>query len=690
MLKTRNLDDQTYAEIVEAARGRLPWLCPQWTDHNSTDPGITLIELMAWYKELQQYQMNRVTDTLKLKLLKLVGAVPRPASPARCAVEIRPDAPPRLQGERLYTQEGIPFELLSAVTQSRRVIARVCVRSGEREMDISEMAGERPVTFLPFELDGERAVLRIGFSRVGEGTQWLWFDVDEPAGVDRNPFADEWQTPRNIRWICEGAQGTLLIEDNTHALSRDGYVGVQPVGEWPVGEDGLYWMTLRLEDPGCEERVRLSAISAERYRVVQRETWASTRRFCVPKRSDWHTDLTDALGRDGQLAVFLRTGEGWEQTDRWQTETGPQGRRVCVDSSTAVQDGEENLLILCLDPLRSGELLFDARGLPGETFFLRLEGRKALTEHFSLLCNTLYRDGKVRPALWRCVDDFYPYGPRDRVFIYNAARETITFGDGEHGALLQGGPGAVLAAELTVSYCALGNIPSGVNLCFDDGVPLRNTAADGGADRENVSEVQARLLKELSQTRKCVSVQDYERLAKLTPGLRVAAAKAIPAFDPDEPTGVCRTPTVTVVVVPDGAGDRPMPDRRFLDTVQKQLDDCRPIGTCVKVIAPVYVDIDVDVSLRGGEGGVRDTLTRAIREYLSLDQVGIGGIVRADDVGALVQTAPGVLQVRQVSLHAAGAGCTRSVDGDIRLPKQGIACLRGLRAEKLSVERLGR
>ena len=82
MLKARNLDDQTYEEIVQAAEGRLPWLCPAWTDHNAHDPGITVLELMAWYKELQQYQMNQFTDGLKWKLLKLAGISPRPAAPA--------------------------------------------------------------------------------------------------------------------------------------------------------------------------------------------------------------------------------------------------------------------------------------------------------------------------------------------------------------------------------------------------------------------------------------------------------------------------------------------------------------------------------------------------------------------------------------------------------------------------------
>src|SRR5699024_9666146 len=112
---------------------------------------------------------------------------------------------------------------------------------------------------------------------------------------------------------------------------------------------------------------------------------------------------------------------------------------------------------------------------PGETFFLDLEGRTALTESFALLCETLERDGQVRPALWRCVEDLYACGPRDRVFTYDPVRETVTFGDGEHGALLRRGEGAVLAASLTLSYCEGGNIPGGENLTFaGDGLTVRN------------------------------------------------------------------------------------------------------------------------------------------------------------------------------------------------------------------------
>ena len=319
MLKARNLDDQTYEEIVQAAEGRLPWLCPVWTDHNAHDPGITILELMAWYKELQQYHMNQFTDELRCKLLKLAGITRRPAAPARCAVELGPEAPERLEGERLETREEIPFELAEAVPARRPVLAQIRVVQGDRSRDVGELLGDRAITFQPFaQAGGECSALHIGLSQLGEGDLRLWFEVVPPEGTPRNPFSDPEQAPRTIRWTCLGAEGTRLVRDDTHALSVSGYVVLRPEGEWPAGGDGLHWLTITLEDPGCEEEVRLSGVSAGRYSALQQETWARSHFFQAPAREDWTVRLADALARDGELAVFVRRADGWAQTDRWR------------------------------------------------------------------------------------------------------------------------------------------------------------------------------------------------------------------------------------------------------------------------------------------------------------------------------------------------------------------------------------
>ncbi|MGK7893638.1 MAG: baseplate protein J [Xenococcus sp. (in: cyanobacteria)] len=57
-----NLDDRTYADLVEEAISQIPVEYPEWTDHNPTDTGIILIELLAWLTEMTLYRVNQIPD----------------------------------------------------------------------------------------------------------------------------------------------------------------------------------------------------------------------------------------------------------------------------------------------------------------------------------------------------------------------------------------------------------------------------------------------------------------------------------------------------------------------------------------------------------------------------------------------------------------------------------------------------
>ena len=67
------LDDMDYAKIEAMLRTRIPVVAPEWTDHNDSDPGITLIQLFAYLAEQIGYRLNRVPDKTYVELLKLVG-----------------------------------------------------------------------------------------------------------------------------------------------------------------------------------------------------------------------------------------------------------------------------------------------------------------------------------------------------------------------------------------------------------------------------------------------------------------------------------------------------------------------------------------------------------------------------------------------------------------------------------------
>lgn len=72
-LQLLNLDDRTYEDLVEEAIALIPTFDPDWTNHNPSDPGITLIELLAYLSEILIYRLNRVTDSNIHSFLKLLN-----------------------------------------------------------------------------------------------------------------------------------------------------------------------------------------------------------------------------------------------------------------------------------------------------------------------------------------------------------------------------------------------------------------------------------------------------------------------------------------------------------------------------------------------------------------------------------------------------------------------------------------
>ena len=58
--------------------------CPEWTDHNVSDPGVTLIELFATMVDQLVYRLNQVPERNYVKFLDLLGVHLLPPTDAKC------------------------------------------------------------------------------------------------------------------------------------------------------------------------------------------------------------------------------------------------------------------------------------------------------------------------------------------------------------------------------------------------------------------------------------------------------------------------------------------------------------------------------------------------------------------------------------------------------------------------------
>ena len=144
------LDDRSFQELVNEARLRIHRTCPEWSDHNVSDPGITLIELFAWMTDMLIYRVNRIPDKLHVALLELLGMRLAPPSSATAELRFRLAASPEeplsipagdteVGTVRTASDESIVFQTTEAFTiPPVRPVAYVVERGGTaREVQVA-------------------------------------------------------------------------------------------------------------------------------------------------------------------------------------------------------------------------------------------------------------------------------------------------------------------------------------------------------------------------------------------------------------------------------------------------------------------------------------------------------------------------------------------------------------------------
>jgi predicted phage baseplate assembly protein len=84
-LPKSDLDDRTFEDLVNECLLRIPRYCPEWTNYNPSDPGITLIELFAWLSDQMLMRFNQVPRRNYITFLELLGIRLNPPAPAQTA-----------------------------------------------------------------------------------------------------------------------------------------------------------------------------------------------------------------------------------------------------------------------------------------------------------------------------------------------------------------------------------------------------------------------------------------------------------------------------------------------------------------------------------------------------------------------------------------------------------------------------
>ncbi len=234
-LPAPDLDDRRFQQLVDDAKRMVQARCPTWTDHNVSDPGVTLIETFAYMTDVLLYRLNRVPDRLYLKFLELIGLQLFPATSARTGVTFYLSSPAqatmtlprgtRAATMRTETEEPVVFttvEDLPIVACSLSSVLTSGASAEGREARTEQLRLRVPfAAFSGPPVPGDALLVGLTEAVPKCAVRLQFHCTIEGVGVDPDDPPLQWEAYDGTTWhACE------VSEDTTGGLNRDGSITV--------------------------------------------------------------------------------------------------------------------------------------------------------------------------------------------------------------------------------------------------------------------------------------------------------------------------------------------------------------------------------------------------------------------------------------------------------------------------------
>lgn len=622
------LDDRSYQQLRDELIRRIPVYAPEWTDHNPSDPGITLIELFAFLGENLLYRFNQIPDATKLAFLRLLQLPLRPATAARALVTLsRSDTAGAAVLVPIGTQlnaGNLAFASLTEVSAWPLEVTAIgkIVTQAPQTQDAQEFTaaaidarggiktGEQAAYYLNQTVPGDpsapgaaavdfaSAAGPVDFGKSVDGA--IWIAVRKTKSTDPS--------------LLGGALLSLGFIPDPVLPAIDQIDPCPGAGAADSGSELVWQASTGVVDAQGEPKYLAIATEGDTTRALAQQGTVQLR---LP---------ASILA----LGVFPVTDPDLQGTGNFppQIEDATLAADVLFWLRAARRDPARALAkvifigINATEALQSvqaqPEFLGTGNAQPGQTCTLIHKPVIAGSERVQVEEVGGWTD-------WQSVDGFEASTEDSRHYVLDPEAGTLKFGNGVRGRAPQlgeriravgyqwgGGAAGNVGAKAISKVSAFGQLKASNPL-----------PATGGAEGEALDKAIERVPGELRRHDRAVTASDFQELALQTPGAVVGRAECMPLFDPKtkslEAAGV-----VSVVVWP--AQDRkhpnaPVPDRALLNQVCAWLDARRLVTTELYVIPPTYRQITVSVGVQAKPGygieAVRRWVELVIRQYLA-------------------------------------------------------------------------
>lgn len=612
-LPVPNLDDRRFQQLVDDAKSVIRDHCPDWTDHNVSDPGVTLIETVAHMVDQLLWRLNRVPDRLYVKFLELLGVRLFPPTAARTEVTFRLSAP---RHETVHVELGL----------------QVATRRTEREESVA-FTVVRPLEIVPCSVAAVASEI--------EGTE-----IDQTENFEmRDGFRCFGQPPKVGDALLVGLSNP--VPSCAVLLRFDCPVeGVGPDPKSPPlaweAWTGTGWTSCEVEQEGTGGLNRIGDVVL-------------------------HVPPGHGLGtRAGRRAAWVRCRVREPEKDEADYSSSP-----LINGITAATVGGTTEAVNA--EIVAEEVMGVSNGVPGQRFQLKRRPVLRSRDPIELVVTTTHRQETWREVgdFAECGERdlrFVLDMVAGEVALGPAVRQ-------EDGSLRQYGAVPPTGAILSIrSYMTgggrRGNCGPGAISVLKSSIPhvhavTNRRPASGGVDLEDVENAKLRGPLEVLRIRdRAVTAEDFEYLTKEAAPEVARVRVGSDALRAE----ISAHSIVRVCVVPSVTGDRLdwrhlAPSSETLERIKQHLAVRRVIGTRVIVEPAEYVWVTVEARLRARERVTAERLTvaalAAIYRYLHPLVGGpegtgwpFGRPVQVADLYSILQRIPETEFVDEVWLYA--------------------------------------
>lgn len=623
------LDDRSFEQIRDDLISRIPVYAPEWTDHNASDPGITLLELFSFLGENLLYRFNQIPEATQLEFLRLLQIPLKPAQPSKTMLT--------------FTTKNLDVVKVARNSVVKAGEVGFSTQNEVRALPVSAFAVAKIAEELPEEGSEEEQFFEQAFRT-----------LDLTSAEQTAPYQSKilWEqepnTPVNFDDAVDGAMWVaILAEDADSVVSVRGHLTSHE--DAPLLLNLGFVPDIRIE----REQDTHSQKFADRFRcpgadsaddngpAVEWQIWSELSDDLIPnyRPVTVEGDTTQGLSQEGVVRLRL-------PRDLGQIGVFP------IDDLDAVGTGELppplddelNERVVCWlrafrhDGSRFGNLIYVGANatqvkqiLSARAEFLGT-GNGQPNQVFNLV-NSQVEPGSVQLEVeeadgwhaWQAMDGFFSSGENDRHFSLDTAAGTVKFGTGIQGYVPQIGQ-RIRVTGYRYGGGVSGNVAArAINkISSNKTVKLFNPlVAYGGANAETIEKALDRIPTELRRRDRAVTRGDFQELALMTPGANIARAECLPRYHPTLPDE--ETPgVVSTIVWPQSDADNPnapMPNKKQLRSVCHYLDARRLVTTELYVLPPSYraISVAVGIQVKPGYGidAVRHWVELVIRQFLA-------------------------------------------------------------------------